>query len=147
MTTIADMYRRVKMLNLRVQVPRVISRTTEEMMEIQRDQIYSGKDKFNQPISPFYRPKTIKIKAAKGQPTDRVTLKDTGSFYSGIQITKLNQRSFRISSSDKKNKKLEKKYGSVIFGLNGPSRAKYIKEDFFPELKEYIEKTLKVKMK
>ena len=33
------------------------------------------------PITPEYTPFTISIKREKGQPTDRVTLKDTGEFY------------------------------------------------------------------
>ena len=33
----------------------------------------------------FYAKKTVSIKKAKGQPTDRVTLKDTGEFYQSFR--------------------------------------------------------------
>lgn len=64
-----------------------------------------------------YAPFTIKVKQEKNQPTDRVTLKDEGDFYSGFYI-EYTQNGFRIFSTDEKADKLGKKYGYQIFGLS-----------------------------
>lgn len=64
-----------------------------------------------------YTPFTIKVKQEKNQPTDRVTLRDEGDFYSGFYI-EYTQDKFRIYSTDEKADKLGKKYGYQIFGLS-----------------------------
>jgi len=83
-----------------------------------------------------YAPMTIRIKKAKGQPTDRVTLKDTGDFYRSIYV-KFERDRFTILASDVKTKKLMAKYGADIFGMNGEDMDKimdkvyeYILEQF-----------------
>ncbi len=50
------------------------------------DQMYQGKTNEGVDIKPFYAESTIKIKRKKGQIIGRVTLKDTGDFYRGIEI-------------------------------------------------------------
>ena len=57
-----------------------------EIKQLQTSQLYSGKNKENQDIKPSYAFSTIRIKRQKGQPTDRVTLRDTGDFYRSLEI-------------------------------------------------------------
>ena len=45
-----------------------------------------GVDNENKAIEPAYTPTTVSIKKSKGQPTNRVTLKDTGDFYKATDI-------------------------------------------------------------
>jgi len=79
------------------------------------------------PIEPAYRPMTISIKQSKGQPTSRVTLKDTGDFQKSFFIA-YGGDSFSIGATDPKTRKLEKKYGSDIFGLTSENLKEAIKE-------------------
>ncbi len=101
-----------------------MNQTKDDLIEWQKDQLFSGKTSSNTPIRPPYKSVTRRIKRAKGQPTDRVTLKDTGDFYDGI-IADVGLYTFRLTSDDAKTFKLEGKYGSKIFGLNKVSRAGY----------------------
>ena len=75
-----------------------------------------GIDREGQAIGPNYTPFTVSIKRSKGQPTDRVTLRDTGDFHKSFQISYEND-AFDFFASDQKAKKLENKYGGEIFGL------------------------------
>lgn len=63
-----------------------------------------------------YTPFTIQIKLEKGQPTNRVTLRDEGDFHSSFYIEYLDN-GFELKASDEKTEKLIKKYGRQILGL------------------------------
>lgn len=85
------------------------------------DQLFQqGIDNEGQAITPGYTPLTISIKRQKGQPTDRVTLRDTGDFHKSFQISYGND-AFGIYATDPKSQKLSKKYGEDIFGLTDDS--------------------------
>ena len=62
-----------------------------------------------------YKPVTIQIKMDKGQPTDRVTLRDTQAFHKSFFIYPDNKAVW-FKARDKKSQKLYDKYGE-IFGL------------------------------
>ena len=60
----------------------------QQFLELQtQEQMYQGIDSKGIDIKPAYANSTIKIKRKKGQPTDRVTLFDTGAFYNSLTIT------------------------------------------------------------
>ncbi len=63
-----------------------------------------------------YSRATIAIKREKGQPTGRVTLRDTGDFHRSFFI-EYTSDSFEITASDHKTYDLVKEYGEDIFGL------------------------------
>jgi hypothetical protein len=63
-----------------------------------------------------YRQSTIKIKQMKGQPTNRVTLRDTGEFQSSFYLD-IKDDSFEIKASDRKTSELMRNYSPDIFGL------------------------------
>jgi len=97
-----------------------------------------------------YAPLTVYIKTHErtpAQPVDRITLRDTGAFYKGIRVSHVTRDKFTLDSTDRKTQELEDRYGERIFGLDADSRRQYIDQDFFPELKAYIEATAKLKMK
>ena len=62
-----------------------------------------------------YKPFTVTIKRRKGQPTDRTTLEDTGSFYRGFDLIFTDQNAIGVFSRDEKTPELIQKYGSDIF--------------------------------
>lgn len=85
-----------------------------------------------------YTARTIKIKQRKGQPYDRVTLKDTGEFYSSLHV-EFDNNGFYVTSTDDKAKYLLAKYGKTIFRLTN--------ENFSELLRNYIRPSLREKLK
>lgn len=85
-----------------------------------------------------YAPKTIRVKLRKGQPTDRVTLRDTGQFHESFHL-EFDGDGFYIVSSDEKSKYLLKRYGDTILRITDENLKKL--------LREYIEPGLKQKLK
>lgn len=89
---------------------RIVELNTDRLFQL--GQYPSGKD-----IAPPYADLTVQIKQMKGQPTDRVTLKDTGDFHRSFYV-KFDRDRFTILASDIKTQKLVTKYGFKIFGIN-----------------------------
>lgn len=89
-----------------------------------------------------YAESTIRKKIKKGQPTNRVTLKDTGDFYKSLRI-EFDDKGFYIVSNDFKSPYLLKKYGPTIFRLTDENLKtlihKYIKPTLTVKLKEYLQ--------
>ena len=113
---------------------------TQFIEDLNRAQLWAGIDADGQPIEPDYTDATVRIKQAKGQPTDRVTLKDTGAVYEEI-FTEIFSRAFEMDSSDPKAEELKAKYGPAIFGLNAASKQRlidYIKPQFIYRLRAAI---------
>ena len=109
----------------KTRLPDVAIYTAEQNKEaaidlITENQLSKGRDGNNAEITPKYRPMTIAIKKAKGQPTDRVTLYDEGDFHRSLEFEKLNH-SFRIIGTDGKTGKLLRKYGEQVLKLNADS--------------------------
>lgn len=90
-----------------------------------------------------YRAKTIARKKRKGQPTTRVTLKDTGAFYRGMNIF-FDPAGFYINSSVSYTKDLKKKYKPLIFRLTNQNFTKivriYLRRFLVKKLKEELKK-------
>ena len=71
-------------------------------------------------VSPIggYAPTTIRIKARKGQPSNRVTLKDTGAFHKTFEVLVKPNASFSIDADTiKDGTDLQDRWGSEIVGL------------------------------
>lgn len=80
-----------------------------------------------------YSPVTIEIKEAKGQPTNRVTLRDEGDFESSFFL-EINERQFEIKAADWKTEELIKKYGRQILGLTDENIRELIWGLIYPDL-------------
>lgn len=90
-----------------------------------------------------YRPYseiTIEIKKAKGQPTNRVTLRDEGNFESSFFL-EVGKESFEIKASDFKTEHLIKMYGRQILGLTDENLSTLIWQYIYPDL---LEKTKEI---
>ena len=108
---------------------------------ITQDQLYElGINGRGQVIMEYmpYRPRTIKKKIRKGQPYNRVTLKDTGKLYKSLHL-EFDDKGFFVKANDDKAKYLLKKYGRTIFRLSN--------ENLTYLLNNYIRPSLKEKMK
>ena len=107
------------------------------------DQLYKrGVTSLGDEIAEYdpYSPYTVLIKEAKGQPTDRVTLKDTGAFHGSFFID-AGSDSFEIYASDEKTAALVDRYGLEIFGLTDENKAK-LSAIMLPKLAERAQKIL-----
>lgn len=88
-----------------------------------------------------YSPLTIEIKKEKGQPYNRVTLRDEGDFEQSFYVESDTQQ-FTIKAADWKTEDLIQRYGRQILGLTEENKIILIWEYIYPELKaktkEYI---------
>lgn len=88
-----------------------------------------------------YSQVTIAIKHQKGQPVNRVTLRDTGTFEKSFLIH-CDSKQIIIFARDNKTKKLTKKYGAAIFGLTSENKNLLIWSKIYPYLKNELLKAL-----
>jgi hypothetical protein len=91
-----------------------------------------------------YRPytrTTVKIKHKKGQPFNRVTLRDKGDFYNSLHV-KFDDNGFYVTSTDEKAPELLAKYGTTVLRLTDENLSilldKYIKPALRERFKHYI---------
>lgn len=89
------------------------------------EQLFQGLDaegKSLKEIGGGYAPLTIELKRLKGQPTDRVTLYDTGEFYNSFRVfagkTHLDITADTLKEGDVD---LQDRYGRNLLGLNDDS--------------------------
>lgn len=94
---------------------------SKAIAETNADQMFAGLRADDTDIEPAYKPFTIAIKKEKGQPTDRVTLKDTGEFHRSIFV-KFEGDKIIIDSDNDLRDKLVEKYGATIFGLTDENK-------------------------
>lgn len=88
-----------------------------------------------------YSPLTIEIKRKKGQPTNRVTLRDEGDFQSSFYL-EVKDTQFEIKASDWKTEELIKKYGRQILGLTDENIASLIWEYIYPDIMRRTRETI-----
>lgn len=90
-----------------------------------------------------YKPRTIQIKKKKGQPTTRVTLRDTGAFHNSMFVV-FDSEGFYVTANDKKVSKLINKYGDEIFRLTNKNFTRivrsHIRKELVKRLKQIIRK-------
>ena len=88
-----------------------------------------------------YSPLTIEIKKEKGQPYNRVTLRDEGDFEQSFYV-EADMQQFTIKAADWKTEDLIQRYGRQILGLTEENKIILIWAYIYPELKaktkEYI---------
>lgn len=106
------------------------------IVELNRDKLFSGKDSNAKKIRPKYAPSTIIQKRRKGQPSGRVTLRDTGDFYKDTYI-EYGSDEFEITSSNFKTEILKEKYGDGILGLTKRDTSK-VGDEIKPDLVNII---------
>lgn len=87
-----------------------------EIIDMNVSQQYAGQTSKGTPIRPPYTQATVNYKQFVGQPTDRVTLRDTEDFHRSFTI-EFKRLQFEITALDYKTSALKAKYGDRIFGL------------------------------
>ncbi len=135
--TLHELQRRLNNFDIRQEVVEAIEETAETIADFNRKQLFAGIRSTGTEIKPAYAPVTVLIKDQKGQPTDRVTLKDTGDFYDSIDVD-ANSQTYELVANDAKADQLMDKYGNRILGLTKESRSEYVNYTLFPALKDRI---------
>lgn len=92
-----------------------------------------------------YKPMTIAIKQKKGQPTTRVTLKDTGSFYDNMYVAFVPGETggFYVTSRDEKTDDLVAKYGPEIFRLTDDNFTRIVRVHIKKKLQRIVKQAMK----
>ena len=104
----------------------VIKDNSKFILDENRSQLFDGLDKDGKEIIPEYTPTTVSIKREKGQPTDRVTLRDTGDWQDAMFL-EVKGNEILTDSSDWKTDELLKKYDrnmNTILGIPETSKTK-----------------------
>lgn len=138
MGAITNLYNNLKNFDATQAAMLAIQATADEIVRLNGEQMYEGVRADGQPITPFYTPFTVKIKARKGQPTDRVTLRDTKVFHESGRVIVAGTKFTVNYNKDPKAAHLEKKYSEQIKGLGDEKKAIYAHQYFMPELRKYI---------
>lgn len=137
MATIEALMNNLNAIDFNQVIELSVGDTKEELKNYQQQQMFYGKRSDGDNIQRLdgkyevYAPLTEYLKRRKGQPTDRVTLRDERDFYKGI-IIKPTKNSVMITSTDLKTAKLVAQYGEEIFGLNEEYAGEYSSRDLAP---------------
>jgi hypothetical protein len=146
MRTINSLLQSVQKVDLPFLLENSMIETAPDYVEIQREQMFSGIQSDGKEIERIganykgYAPRTIQEKRRKGQPTDRITLKDTGDFYFEI-FADARAEGYVVGSADSKSDDLQEAYGEKIFGLSDKPKASFISK-LQPEAVRQTEKQL-----
>lgn len=89
-----------------------------------------------------YTTTTVRIKKKKGQPTTRVTLRDTGDFHNSMFVV-FDAEGFYVTASDDKTPELIEKYGDEIFRLTDKNLTRIIRSHIRKELVKRLKKAVK----
>ena len=89
-----------------------------------------------------YTAKTIKNKRKKGQPTTRVTLRDTGAFHESMFVV-FDSEGFYITASDEKTQDLVEKYGKEIFRLTNKNFTRIVRSHIRKELTKRLKRAIR----
>lgn len=88
-----------------------------------------------------YSPITVEIKQQKGQPVNRVTLRDEGDFHASFALEITNEQ-FEIVANDWKVRDLTLYYGDEILGLTDENIAVVARQMVYPGLMEKAKQIL-----
>lgn len=112
---------------------------------VANDQLYrrgvNGKDVKIMSYAP-YALRTIHNKKRKGQPTTRVTLRDSGDFHKSMFVV-VDENGFYITSDDDVTQFLIPKYGEEIFRLTDKNLNRIIRSHVRKELVKRIKQDIK----
>lgn len=139
--TVEALYNKLKTVDLRSSVPELIQETSYEIETLNKSQLFNyGVDSNDRKLKPAYSGSSyakeksyMNRRPGLGQPD----LFFTGSFYKGFTVS-VTPNVFTTDSIDSKSVKLEKQYGSAIFGLTKNNIKIYATGVFYTRLQKFI---------
>jgi hypothetical protein len=146
MTVVSRFAKKLKELEVSIDksIQTSIAKNEKVLTEQQTDgQFDKGKDAFNVSIVPKYATSTKNIKRGKGQPINRVTLKDTGELYNKVNI-KANATEAIITANVSYFKYLVTHYeGNQLLGIQDEAMRKFLVKYTLPEIKKNFKAIIK----
>lgn len=139
--TIPQMLAGLKSVNLDTQVPIIVQNTRDEMVKLNRDQLYRHGIKSNGENLAPYRSIAYAIKKNNVNPSPGLFNPDffvTGSFQRGMYAQVKAGTSVIFGSTDFKADRLEERDGKEIFGLTQDNKRVYLDNTVMPEIRLYI---------
>lgn len=123
-----------KSVNLSIQES--VNKNKDVLKTMQTEQqMFEGQTATEESIKPFpYAKSTINYKKRLGQPTDRITLKDTGDFYNSIEI-EAKTDDFVISTQISYSIFLVEKYADIL-GITDTNLNTFVNNYTLPVLKQ-----------
>jgi len=131
--TVGEAYKKIEKIKPLEAAQIAFEKTADEYAKLNAEQMFDGfnsKDQLIRLNGRGYAAQTIAAKSRKGQPTDRVTLRDTGKFQSGL-YARMEGRYIKTGSVDSKSDWLEHRSGKDIFGLGPDSKKLFATTTFF----------------
>jgi len=140
MEVLQDLLRKLKSIPTKEFVAEIVQENKHILEDLNAEQLESGIDSNGNIITPGYSALTKAIKAAKGQPIDRVTAKDTGDYHSAIRV-QAESNGFKMGNGDWKARKLSDRYGPLM-GLTAENITGFshdvVKEEMTEKVRNYI---------
>lgn len=131
-------------LNDGVYTRKALEQNQQKIVDLNVEQLYEyGVNSLGIQIDTYqpYTPYTVRVKKEKGQPYDRVTLRDTGDFHKSFEVV-FDPTGFYITATDYKTEELIEKYGSKIFGLTPENKQELVAEYVLPIVTEEIKREI-----
>lgn len=154
--TLHEAKRRLAKFDLLQTVSEGVEATEEQILFLNKMQLLRGLDKHGKYLSPKYSedpffksPESAKryaewksrIEPKTDKPFDVPNLFITGRYHSSIDIH-VKDASIETMSSDPNAASIEGKFSDDIYGLNSESKAIYIEEHLFDQVKDRVTKKL-----
>ena len=147
MSTIHEMLRRVKSIDLQAIGVAIIVDSKPELLQLNKDQLMNdGVDKNSKKLKSYasnsYAVRKNRMNPFPGLGTPDLYL--TGGFQNSFTLKINSKSSFEIFSTNGKSNDLTKKYGKNIFGLTENSKTEYQREVMAPELIKGVRKVMRL---
>lgn len=134
------MLRRVKSVQLEREVPVIVQNTADEMVRLNRSQLYKGVNVEGNKLTPYQSP-LYALEKNRTNPAPGLFNPDlfvTGAFYRGFYAQVKAGKSVIFGSTDVKSEALEEKYGKLIFGLTKDNKRVYLDTTVWPMIRAYV---------
>ena len=112
---------------------RTVNATANKLEDLQRKQFDSGKDATGKQRKP-YAASTQRYKRKKGQPTNRVTLKDSGDSYKSVKV-KADIKGIEIDVPTTQFEYMVKKYGDDTIGIEPQALKQYFEQTVLTQIR------------
>lgn len=123
---ISELQNNLTNLNVMNVLDKVLERFKPELLDLNTSQLEKGEASDGTSVGTYVDSEYAKFKKAIGSKSSpQIDLKVTGDFYSGFRA-EIKSRVISIVSKDKKAGKLERRFGSEIYGLTEASLSKFI---------------------
>lgn len=125
------------------EILKIVKQHEADLVDLNVQQMLSGIRADGSEIAPEYSPITVAYKKLRNQPSDRVTLKDSGDFQR-YMFADVNHFPIIFDSQDWKTDRLVKKYGEQIFGLTEANKKEFSEHEIRNDVEALFKKLLRV---